>query len=256
MPTSVTPALPTPREVCRFLRECALAAQPKAVLVGDAILSIDPTNDSKHFSSSGNTAGFLGVLNDLQPEDAGQLVRQIHEKYRAAGSTHCFVTVHPNPKATEIKSALLERGFWRMDSQQYTPAYPTLIRPIINADWPAPHTELSLRTMEPAKDDADSMSRFGMYAGETCVAKAGIQVIGEYALLTGAWTDAPFRNRGAQSTLIDGRLRFAQKRGCRWAVSETLSILKSSLGNLQRFGFETLFIKPIYEWRKNGAEGA
>ncbi|MDA3962426.1 MAG: hypothetical protein PF961_16690 [Planctomycetota bacterium] len=48
------------------------------------------------------------------------------------------------------------------------------------------------------------------------------------------------RGRGAQSALIHARLHHAKRHGCRLALAETLGMLHTSLGNLQRAGFSQI----------------
>jgi len=52
-----------------------------------------------------------------------------------------------------------------------------------------------------------------------------------------------------QSFDVGRRIDKATACGCRILVSETLSFLKSSLGNLRRAGFATAFEKEVYNSR-------
>jgi hypothetical protein len=61
-----------------------------------------------------------------------------------------------------------------------------------------------------------------------------------------ALTAEPFRGRGAQSALIARRIKKAVEVGCKIVVSETLSIARHSLGNLQKAGFEVACEKEVY----------
>ena len=58
--------------------------------------------------------------------------------------------------------------------------------------------------------------------------------VGSVTYLGDAGTAEPYRNRGAQTAIIRARLLDAERRGSQIAVSETLSMLGSSLRNLQR----------------------
>ena len=60
-----------------------------------------------------------------------------------------------------------------------------------------------------------------------------------------ALTVGPFRRRGAQSALIAQRIKKAVEVGCKIVVSETLSIAKRSLSNLQKAGFEVAYEKEV-----------
>ncbi len=64
----------------------------------------------------------------------------------------------------------------------------------------------------------------------------------------GVGTAEPYRNRGAQTALIRARLQDAVRRGSQIAVSETLSMLGSSLRNLQRAGFTIAYDKLMYQY--------
>ena len=63
-----------------------------------------------------------------------------------------------------------------------------------------------------------------------------------------AFTAEPDRRRGAQQALIARRIEQATALGCRILVSETLSFLKSSLGNAVTFALLIL----VLLFRPNG----
>ena len=64
-----------------------------------------------------------------------------------------------------------------------------------------------------------------------------------------AFTAEPDRRNGAQQALIARRIETATALGCRILVSETLSFLKSSLGNLRRASFAPVYDKEVYNSR-------
>ncbi len=68
----------------------------------------------------------------------------------------------------------------------------------------------------------------------------------ELGYLSMALTAEPFRRRGAQSALIARRIKKAVAIGCKIVVSERLSILEHSLGNLQKAGFEVAYENEAY----------
>ncbi len=84
--------------------------------------------------------------------------------------------------------------------------------------------------------------------GEAIVAYGMATTVDSVAYLGGAATAEPYRNRGIQSALIRARLQDAVKRGSEIAVSETLSMLGSSLRNLQRAGFTIAYDKIVYQY--------
>jgi hypothetical protein len=81
------------------------------------------------------------------------------------------------------------------------------------------------------------------------VASAALQVLDDVGHLCMAFTAEPDRRRGAQQALIARRIETATSLGCRMLVSETLSFLKSSLGNLRRAGFAPVYDKEVYNSR-------
>jgi hypothetical protein len=81
------------------------------------------------------------------------------------------------------------------------------------------------------------------------VGSAALQVLDDVGHLCMAFTAEPDRRRGAQQALIARRIETARALGCRVLVSETLSFLKSSLGNLRRAGFAPVYDKEVYNSR-------
>jgi len=84
------------------------------------------------------------------------------------------------------------------------------------------------------------------FEGEQPVASAVLCTFKELGYLSMALTAEPFRRRGAQSALIAQRIKKAVTVGCKIVVSETLSILEHSLGNLQKAGFKVAYEKEVY----------
>jgi len=76
-----------------------------------------------------------------------------------------------------------------------------------------------------------------------------LQVLDGVGHLCMAFTAEPDRRRGAQQALIARRIEQATALGCITLVSETLSFLKSSLGNLRRAGFAPACDKEVYNSR-------
>jgi len=84
------------------------------------------------------------------------------------------------------------------------------------------------------------------FEAERPVASAVLCVFEQLGCLSLALTAEPFRRRGAQRALIAKRIAKAVALGCRTIVSETLSILEDSLGNLQNAGFEVIYEKEVF----------
>ncbi|MDE3000610.1 MAG: GNAT family N-acetyltransferase [Gemmatimonadota bacterium] len=148
--------------------------------------------------------------------------------------------------------------------------YPTLIRPVENVDpFPAGLAvrRVSGREVESRKDailrifepwpcsfffqcvDRDGFDHFLAYDGDTPVSAAILAHDGEFAYLGWAGTAEAHRGKGSQNALIRARLNRAAELGCRVACSETLAMLKTSLGNLERNGFEKAYYKKVYVWQ-------
>jgi len=80
----------------------------------------------------------------------------------------------------------------------------------------------------------------GAYDGDELVALAGVLLLREMAYLGWAITREDQRGRGAHSALIRARLRHAREHGCAAAITETIDLLQTSLGNLHHAGFRTV----------------
>jgi len=93
---------------------------------------------------------------------------------------------------------------------------------------------------------APGVHHFMAFEAERPVASAVLCVFEQLGCLSLALTAEPFRRRGAQRALIAKRIAKAMALGCRTIVSETLSILEDSLGNLQNAGFEVIYEKEVY----------
>lgn len=81
---------------------------------------------------------------------------------------------------------------------------------------------------------------YGAYDGDQLVAMAGILLAQSAAYLGWAVTRENHRGRGAQRALIRERLRHAHRAGCRIALAETLTMLRTSYANLEHAGFREL----------------
>ena len=71
---------------------------------------------------------------------------------------------------------------------------------------------------------------------------------GDFAYLGWAGTAEEHRGKGGQNALIKTRLNRAAELGCQIACSETLTMLKTSLGNLERNGFKIIYKKQVFVW--------
>ena len=71
---------------------------------------------------------------------------------------------------------------------------------------------------------------------------------GDFAYLGWARTTEKHGGKGGQNALIKARLNCAAELGCQITCSETLTMLETSLGNLERNGFETVYKKLVFVW--------
>lgn len=92
------------------------------------------------------------------------------------------------------------------------------------------------------------------YDGETPAAAAAMYLAGGTAWFGFAATDAGFRKRGAQQSLVVRRLRDAAAAGCSRVSVETAedSVVKDapSFRNLKRLGFSVAYARPNYLWTR------
>jgi GNAT superfamily N-acetyltransferase len=92
---------------------------------------------------------------------------------------------------------------------------------------------------------ADSFSFLAEFEGEP-IATGAMSISGGVALLAGASTVPEGRRRGAQSALLDARLRFAAERGCDLAMMGAQPG-SASQRNAERNGFRTAYTRV--KWR-------
>ena len=112
---------------------------------------------------------------------------------------------------------------------------------VFDSPWP----EYVVRTA-----DEDGFDHFGVFARDRLVGSGGMYHVGDVGYLEWAGVKKSFRGRGGQSALIKARVQRAFGTGCKWVCSETLYLLKPSLRNLQRNGFEIVYDKEVYEWKR------
>ena len=89
---------------------------------------------------------------------------------------------------------------------------------------------------------------FLAYENRTPVSAAILVTHGDFAYLGWAGTAEEHRGKGGQNALIKARLNRAAELGCHIACSETLTMLKTSFGNLERNGFKTVYKKLVFVW--------
>ena len=98
------------------------------------------------------------------------------------------------------------------------------------------------------------------FEGDDPIAGATMFVLGEGAWFGLAATAPRARRRGAQTALLNRRLRDAYRLGCRWVSAdtqpETAASPNPSLRNMGRVGFEILYYRPKYLFDDSGSPRA
>jgi GNAT superfamily N-acetyltransferase len=219
--------------------------------------SIDLTKETPFPSNNRNRGEPLPGGADWKPDSAVKFVR----RYQKAGVKKFFFWLSPCARFEEIERDVLAAGMWPFKGARY----PILARRL--ADLPAGKTEFTIRRFERKHDakyfadypDAEMRERilrpkqikglehFVAWEDKTPVAIGRLFVRDRLAYLCGAVTLKPYRERGAQSALIVARLARAKELNCDWAMSETITMAKHSLSNLQRLGFEIVFWKKVFQ---------
>jgi hypothetical protein len=224
---------------------------------GNAYVCISPSEESEFASPNRNRIHLCGTDGGLTADGLAQLCRMFAD----AGVGRFFVWLTPGPDMESVRGWLTAAGMARHPHV----AHPTLARMAGAAEPVA--TELAVRELV-AEDDRTlagleraSWSDFRRCVGapdfshyiacdhDRPVGSAALQVLDGVGHLCMAFTAEPDRRRGAQQALIARRIEAATARGCRVLVSETLSFLKSSLGNLRRAGFAPIYEKEVYNSR-------
>jgi GNAT superfamily N-acetyltransferase len=97
--------------------------------------------------------------------------------------------------------------------------------------------------------------QYAVWEGERIVAVGSIHIYDGCADMFGGATLPEARGRGAQSALLTARVRAARAAGCRWLVAETGAEgpgeHNTSLRNMTRAGFEPLYERVTWLWRRD-----
>lgn len=242
--------------------------------IAGAWVTVNPASDSPIVSRNRNRVQYFGCTQHVEPCDLDAAL----DPFVQARVPRCYFWLSPCPQAADIQVWLAERGFVPFTGIPPWPApdYHTLVYapeagPLRGLESGiARRTSLVVRS--PSRAEAElhvadlagihaafggddiflaslgcaGFSHFLAFDGPRPVAAAILVTHDGIAYLGYAATAEADRRRGGQSALIEARLRRAAELGCRCAVSETLSILSSSLGNLKRRGFQVLYDKKIF----------
>ena len=223
---------------------------------GTAYACLLPGDDHPHPSANHNRVHLCGAEGGLTREGVQRLAGLFEE----AGVGRFFFWLSPGPDIESVRGWLVEAGLSRFP---YV-AYPTLVRGVQEAS----PVEADLEVRELAAGEAAALApslgdaawpeyphsagvpgfyHFMAFDRGRPVASAVLCVSDELGYLSFARTAEPDRRRGAQRALIAQRIEKARALGCRTLASETLSILTTSLGNLQKAGFRPAYEKEVYE---------
>jgi hypothetical protein len=224
---------------------------------GSAYVAVSFSEQGPVASSNSNRVTLCGTEEGLTAEG----LTRIADLFKQAGVKRYYVWLSPGPEIEVVRGWLVDAG---MTPNPYV-QYPTLARDARPALPIATRIEVREIELSEAKRivechegiafpdytrlpaETTGWHYFAAFNSGEPIATARLYVRGDLGYLGTAYTGEPFRQRGAQQALIANRIEAAVALGCRVLVSETLSILKNSLSNLQKAGFRTIFEKEVYE---------
>ncbi len=222
---------------------------------GHATVSFSPaTHDGRVASANFNRIAIWDGTG-LTPRGLDQLRALLRED----GAQTCFIGLMPSPGMEAARAIVEATGLVRNPWVRY---------PMLALTDPAEApSSTPITTRQVGRDDALSARAAlgeamwqgyeacaglpGFYHflacdGERPVAHAALAMRDGLAYLGWMSTAPADRRRGAQQALIAARVALAQALGADLIVSETISNLASSLANLQRAGFRTVYESQIY----------
>ena len=227
--------------------ECGPYDSRIQVDVGGAIVTLDtPSAPSPYPSANRNGVFFFGCGTTVSRTD----FLNILEVFREAQVERFFFWLSPNPQEEEIVGWLGDNRLKPFGGTRY----PTLIRPVEKVAPFQTHLDVCRVSGHEVEDQGDAILRifdpwpctfflesvdqpgfdhFVAYDAGAPVSAAILARHGDFAYLGWAGTAEAHRRKGGQNALIRARLNRAAELGCRVACSETLSMLKTSLGNLK-----------------------
>ncbi len=241
---------------------CSRSGEQRWEEVGNAIVTTDPpSGPSPYPSANGNAAHYFGCGTTVSQTDLLKVLNTL----KASQVERFFFWLSPNPQQAEIVTWLRGSGFKPFQGTEY----PTLIRPVEEVTPHETHLgveRVSRREVESCADaithiyepwggafffhsvDQPGFDHFLAYENGTPVSAAMLVTHADFAYLGWAGTAEEHRGKGGQNALIRARLNRAAELGCHFACSETLAMLETSLGNLERNGFETIYKKQVFVW--------
>ena len=224
---------------------------------GGVWMSVDPSRVTPFPSSNRNRGEALPGGLGWRDDSAATFVN----RYKQAGVRPFFFWLSPSKWAKEIERDIRAAGMVSFGGAKYPvlARKPAILRP--------PKTDFLIRRFDRKRDakrfvdypDAEmrekllrpnriaGLEHFVAWEDELPVAIGRLFVKDKLAYLCGAGTLKSHRGRGAQSALIAARLARAGELGCDWVMSETVTVARQSLSNLQRLGFKIVFWKKVFQ---------
>ena len=259
----------TPHAIANHLKvikqkelDCSRSGEQRWEEVGNAIVTIDPPSGSSPYpSANGNASHYFGCGTTV----SRAALKKILHTLKGSGAERFFFWLSPNPQQEEIVTSLLDNGLKPFQGTEY----PTLIRPVEEVTPHETHLSVEHVSRREVEDCADAITHiyepwgcqfffdsvdqpgfehFLAYENRTPVGAAILGTHGDFAYLGWAGTAEEHRGKGGQNALIKARLDCAAELRCQIACSETLTMLKTSLGNLERNGFKTIYNKQVFVW--------
>lgn len=239
--------------------EAAAACGIKFIHVGSGCATIASNIDILSF----NRVVGLGLNT---PAD-GAMVDDLIRAYALAEIPRFFVQLSPEASPDYLSEILIERGFSHYNNWvklyrgvESPPAASSELRvERISVNEATAFAEVFVTSFEwPQKLIpwiAHTVGRPGWrhylaFDGDKPVATGALYAQGDYSWLDFASTLPEYRNRGAQSALVERRIRDAVELGCKRLVVETAQETPErpapSYRNMLRFGFQVAYVRPNY----------
>ena len=242
--------------------DCSRSGEQRCENISNAIITIDPPSASSPYPSANrNAAQYFGCGTTVSQTDFLKILNTL----KGAQVERFFFWLSPNPQQEEIVMWLLDNGLKPFQGTQY----PTLIRPVERITPHETHLRVERVSRREVENHADAITHiyspwgcsfffdgvdqhgfehFLAYEDRTPVSAAILGTHDGFACLCSAATAEEHRRKGGQNALIKARLNRAAELGCQFACSQTLTMLKTSLGNLERNGFEIIYEKQVFVW--------
>lgn len=217
--------------------------------------AVTPDRVSRFPSGNGNTARWYGDATDA---DA---IERIAERYEAHGVPLWFLHLHAGADLAAMVDTAERAGL-----EPFTgTTYPVLVHhggviPPGACDLAIEREavlEPTARALLAGPQDGAVASRLAadgdlqVFTARTdddqVVAVGGLMVQRGVGYLGWGSTREDHRGEGAHSALIRARLMAAKQAGCRLIVAESLGMLTTSLGNLERAGFQIAYERAVMQ---------